>query len=75
MKLYEFKIAVWCGFFVMGYLSLFIYLLIWLNNGFQVQDMILESKLNILNQTDERTASIVKSIVMKSAIKGEYGQK
>ena len=47
MKLYEFKMLVNCGFFAILYLSFFVYGLIWLSKGFDVEEKILEVKKEI----------------------------
>ncbi len=62
MKIHEFKTAVWGGFFIITYLSLFIYMIIWLNNGFKVEDIIEETKKELrieINNSDNNLRNVI----------------
>jgi len=44
MKIYDFNILCWSVVVTLGFFMLFIFGLIWLNKGFEVQDMIYSSE-------------------------------
>lgn len=53
MKLYEFKHACIAFCFTLTYLGFFVFGIIWLNNGFRIEDMILESEIRMLKRFEE----------------------